>query len=451
MKELLYGRELLYSELPQEVQEAVKENQLEVEITDSFIKKAGKYYCKRCQNVFTPVNERHCSCGQKCGYCRNCLKLGKVRLCSHFYYLKEPNDFPIPTKEVLHWEGTLSKQQEEASKDILKTIKNAQTRLLWAVTGAGKTEMLYEGIAYGLKNQKRIGIASPRIDVCLELAPRIKAAFPQTEVAVLYGGMEEAYRYTQLVIATTHQLYRFKEAFDLLIIDEVDAFPFHSDQSLFYAANKAKKKTASLIYLSATPTLTMQKQVKNKKLLATILPARYHGHPLPVPQSKACWNWPEKLLKKPLKTSCGKKIQQLIKEERRFLIFVPNIDWMLKFEKTLHQLFPKYSFASVSAEDPERKAKVSAMREKKFQWLMSSTILERGITFPNIDVLVIGAEDGIFTESALVQIAGRCGRAAAYPTGEVLFYHDGKTIAMKRAIKQIQRMNQLAKKKGLIR
>ena len=105
----------------------------------------------------------------------------------------------------------------------------------------------------------------------------------------------------------------------------------------------------------------------------------------------------------------------------------------------------------MSAEDPERKAKVSAMREKKFQWLMSSTILERGITFPNIDVLVIGAEDGIFTESALVQIAGRCGRAAAYPTGEVLFYHDGKTIAMKRAIKQIQRMNQLAKKKGLIR
>src|SRR5699024_9347116 len=124
-------------------------------------------------------------------------------------------------KEVLHWKGTLSEQQEKASKDIVETIKKNQTRLLWAVTGAGKTEMLYEGIAYGLKNKKRIGIASPRIDVCLELAPRIKEAFPHTKIAVLYGGMEEKYGYTQLVIATTHQLYRFKEAFDVLIIDEV--------------------------------------------------------------------------------------------------------------------------------------------------------------------------------------------------------------------------------------
>lgn len=450
MEELLYGRELLDSELPQNVQEAIKEKPFKVEITDSFTKQAGKYYCKRCQTIFTPVSKEHCICGEACGYCRNCLKLGKVRRCSHFYHLKEPNDFPIPKKEVLHWKGTLSEQQEKASKDIVETIKKNQTRLLWAVTGAGKTEMLYEGIAYGLKNKKRIGIASPRIDVCLELAPRIKEAFPHTKIAVLYGGMEEKYGYTQLVIATTHQLYRFKEAFDVLIIDEVDAFPFHSNQSLFFAANKAKKKISSLIYLSATPTLVMQKQVKNKKLLSTILPARYHGHPLPVPKLKACWNWHEKLLKAPLRTPCGKKIQQLIKEERRFLIFIPNIEWMLKLEKKMRLVFPKCSFASVSAEDPERKAKVSAMRNKEFQFLMSSTILERGITFPNIDVLVIGAEDGIFTESALVQIAGRCGRAADYPTGEVIFYHDGKSIAMKRAVKQIKQMNKLAKTRGLI-
>ena len=450
MKELLYGRELLFSELPKNLQEAIKEDQFKVEMTNSFTKQAGKYYCKRCHTVFTPVSEEHCICGKKCGYCRNCLKLGKVRICSHLYHLKEPNAFPIPKKEILHWQGTLSKQQQEASNDIVQTIKKDQTRLLWAVTGAGKTEMLYEGIAYGLKNKKRIGIASPRIDVCLELAPRIKKAFPYTNVAVLYGGMEEEYHYTQLVIATTHQLYRFKEAFDVLIIDEVDAFPFHSDESLFFAAHKAKKKRASLIYLSATPTPSMQKQVKNKKLLSTILPARYHGYPLPVPKLKACWNWQEKLLKAPLKTSCGKKLQQLIREERRFLIFIPNIEWMLKFEKTLRQYFPECYFTSVSAEDPDRKAKVRAMRNKEFQFLLSSTILERGITFADIDVFVIGAEDGIFTESALVQIAGRCGRAADYPTGEVIFYHNGKSIVMKRAVKQIKQMNKRAKKRGLL-
>lgn len=451
MEHLLYGRDLLFEELPQALQQKIENDELKVEKTESFIKKSGRYLCKRCQSEFISVNKGECICDRKCGYCRNCLKMGKVRLCSHFYSLREPNHFRVQEGKILTWEGILSEQQKEASKAIEKTIKNYETRLLWAVTGAGKTEMLFEGIAYALKNKKRVCIASPRIDVCLELAPRIKEAFPNTELAVLYGGMEEEYNYTQLVIATTHQLYRFKKAFDVLIIDEVDAFPFHSDDSLQFAANKAKKKEGSLIFLSATPSRSMQGQVKNKKLLATILPARYHGYPLPVPQLKWCNHWHRKLLKNPLKTSFGKKVASLIKNEKRFIIFVPNIEWMLKFEKRLRTLFPHHSFEAVSAEDPERKSKVRLMREKQLQFLISSTILERGVTFPNIDVLVIGAEDRVFTESALVQIAGRCGRSADYPTGDVLFYHEGKSLAMKRAVKQIQKMNDLAKKKELIR
>ncbi|HLR92295.1 MAG TPA: helicase-related protein, partial [Atopostipes sp.] len=128
----------------------------------------------------------------------------------------------------------------------------------------------------------------------------------------------------------------------------------------------------------------------------------------------------------------------------------PNIEWMLACEKVLQKQFPNIPFAAVSAEDINRKEKVQGMRENQFLFLISSTILERGVTFPNIDVLVIGAEDSVFTESALVQIAGRCGRSPDFPTGEVLFYHDGKSIAMKKAVKQIKKMNKLAKSRGLI-
>ena len=175
------------------------------------------------------------------------------------------------------------------------------------------------------------------------------------------------------------------------------------------------------------------------------MPARYHGYPLPVPKLKACWNWQEKLLKAPLKTSCGKKLQQLIREERRFLIFIPNIEWMLKFEKTLRQYFPECSFTSVSAEDPDRKAKVRAMRNKEFQFLLSSTILERGITFADIDVFVIGAEDGILQNrhwSKLLDVVDE--RLIIH--GRSHFYHNGKSIVMKRAVKQIKQMNKRAKR-----
>jgi competence protein ComFA len=120
-------------------------------------------------------------------------------------------------------------------------------------------------------------------------------------------------------------------------------------------------------------------------------------------------------------------------------------------EKTLPILSElEFKIAAVHAEDPERKEKVQQMRNKELVLLLTTTILERGVTFPNIDVAVIGAEDPIFTESALVQIAGRAGRSADHPTGNVTFFHYGKTNAMLKAQKQIVSMNREGVERGLI-
>lgn len=449
MEKILYGRELLLNEIPAEVQKKLS-NISEMEQIKGGKEISGKYICVRCNSKMITVNTHECSCQKACAYCRNCLQMGKVRACSTLYTLKEPNQFDQNATKLLAWDGELSEQQAAASKDIIQSIKNNETRLLWAVAGAGKTEMLFPGIEYALKNNKRVCIATPRIDVALELAPRIQAAFPTVNLALLYGEMEKPYMYTQLVVATTHQLYRFREAFDVLIIDEIDAFPFHLDESLQFAARKSQKEESALIYLSATPDEKMQKSVTTKQLIATILPARYHGHRLPVPQTKMCRNWSKKLLTNFHKTTFGKIFQQKLNEQRKFLIFVPNIEWMSRLEKVLRQLYPTVSFEAVSSEDSLRKEKVMKMRREELQFLISTTILERGVTFPNIDVLVIGAEDRIFTESALVQIAGRCGRAADFPTGEVIYFHDGQSLAMKKAIRQINKMNHLAKERNLI-
>lgn len=448
---LLSGRELLLAEIPPAMHEKAQQQLEDIEQAKSYTERKGKDYCRRCQAEMVQTKAKECRCGKDCAYCRNCIKMGKVRKCSYFYSQKEQNNFQTDHSKLLAWVGKLSEQQQLASDHILETIAAKETRLLWAVAGAGKTEMLFPGIEKALQNKERVCIASPRVDVCLELGPRIQEAFPTIPLAILYGEMEKEYNYTQLVIATTHQLFRFKEAFDLLIIDEIDAFPFEMDQSLQFAADKARKKESALIYLSATPNQQMQKEVKREKLAATILPARYHGYQLPVPQTKWCVDWQVNLLTKLTKTAFGKDFQQRIKAGQRFLVFVPNIEWMLEFEAVLRRLYPAVKFESVSSGDPKRKEKVMKMRSFAIQFLMTTTILERGVTFPNIDVLVLGSEDRIYTESALVQIAGRCGRAADYPTGAVIYYHNGKTVAMKRAIKQIRTMNRLAKEKGLVR
>jgi competence protein ComFA len=105
---------------------------------------------------------------------------------------------------------------------------------------------------------------------------------------------------------------------------------------------------------------------------------------------------------------------------------------------------------AVHAEDPDRKNKVQKMRAHETPLLLTTTILERGVTFPNIDVAVVGAEDRIFTESALVQIAGRAGRSKEHPDGVVTFFHYGKTEEMLKARRQIITMNREGLKKGLL-
>ena len=84
------------------------------------------------------------------------------------------------------------------------------------------------------------------------------------KVAALYGGSEDRHVAAPLTVSTTHQLYRFANAFDTIIIDEVDAFPYSMDTSLQQAVQKAKKQTSATIYLTATPSRKMQQELSKR-------------------------------------------------------------------------------------------------------------------------------------------------------------------------------------------
>lgn len=442
---LLYGRELLLHDIEKLYSKDILKD---CYIRPAFLIENKNYKCNRCQTFSSLKQAYPCVCGNKCYYCRECIQLGKVRACDELVTLSEPNQFPALKGPVLKWKGTLSAQQKQASLTINESIRKNEKLIVWAVTGAGKTEMLFNGIEQALKDGKRVCIASPRIDVCLELAPRFRDVFPDIPSLLLYGGSEDSYSYTQFVITTTHQLLRFKEAFDVIVIDEIDAFPFYLNEALNYAAEKARKKESSVIYLTATPEKAMRKRIETQDIKSVILPARYHGYPLPVP---AAVYQKIDLSEDTFERSLAYAHMSRLINNRKFLVFIPSITLMERLVPIFEKLFKGNHFNWVHSKDSDRKDKVIQMREGQLDFLMTTTILERGVTFKNIDVIVLNADDDIYTEAALVQIAGRAGRSSDYPDGEVTFYHQGWTKAIKRAIKQIKHMNILAKEKGLLR
>ena len=398
---------------------------------------AGNIRCYRCNHV-TAKSLGALPQGEF--YCPHCINLGRVSTLNKFYHVPEPNQFTV-TEPVLTWKGKLSPLQQQASEKISRGMADHVQQLLWAVTGAGKTEMMFAGIAAAIERGERIGIASPRVDVCLELFPRLKAGFANCDIALLHGRQELPYHYAQLTICTTHQLLRFYHAFDNLIIDEVDAFPYAANASLLYATKQAIKENGGCLYLTATPGDALLREIKSKRLVVNYLPLRYHGHLLPQIKVRLAFGWRRRLERQQLPPQVIQQLQETLKEGHHFLLFVPHIADLALVEAALRHSFTTFRFATVHASDLERLEKVQKMRDGDYDFLVTTSILERGVTFPEIDVYVLGADDPVFSSSALVQIAGRAGRSQSRPTGRVIFWINCNCRQVNQAVSQVKYLN----------
>ena len=398
---------------------------------------AGNIRCYRCNHV-TAKSLGALPQGEF--YCPHCINLGRVSTLNKFYHVPEPNQFTV-TEPVLTWKGKLSPLQQQASEKISRGMADHVQQLLWAVTGAGKTEMMFAGIAAAIERGERIGIASPRVDVCLELFPRLKAAFANCDIALLHGRQELPYHYAQLTICTTHQLLRFYHAFDNLIIDEVDAFPYAANASLLYATKQAIKENGGCLYLTATPGDALLREIKSKRLVVNYLPLRYHGHLLPQIKVRLAFGWRRRLERQQLPPQVIQQLQETLREGHHFLLFVPHIADLALVEAALRHSFTTFRFATVHASDLERLEKVQKMRDGDYDFSVTTSILERGVTFPEIDVYVLGADDPVFSSSALVQIAGRAGRSQSRPTGRVIFWINCNCRQVNQAVSQVKYLN----------
>lgn len=405
--------------------------------------------CQRCLNTAQDYLHTFVHENEHITYCRKCLDFGMISTATTLYRTTHSPQI-LPETGLLNKDFQLSFLQVRASNFAMELLDKKETGMVWAVCGAGKTEMMFESIAKALTNGKRVCWAIPRADVVIDLAPRIKQAFPNAKVVTLHGNSEEKQDYGDIVVTTVHQMIRFYQAFDFLIIDEVDAFPYTFDEMLVRIAKRACKTDSATIYLSATPAPIDQRLIKEGKLPAVIIPARFHLFPLDIPVFKWCPNFYQSVSKKKLPFSAKRWLAQKIKSKRRALLFVPTIACGHHFQQALARCLD-LTVPFVFSSDEQRLEKVADFKNGVGQFLITTMILERGVTIPDIDVGIFAAEHEIYEESALVQISGRVGRHPKWPTGDIVFFHHGVTLAMVQAREQMLRMNKVAKSEGLLR
>lgn len=374
--------------------------------------------CPRCHSqdvkYFYKVNGRF--------YCRRCIQFSRVFI-DDFKSLKLSK---ISRKDVsYHLSFELSKRQKNISAALKQNYVNKKNSLVLAVCGSGKTEIVFELIAYVLNLGERVCFCTPRKELCKELYARFMEHFSSLDVSLIYGGHIENLD-SQFIICTTHQLYRFeKTGFHLIVLDEADAFPFYNNDVLEKIFDHCVR--GQYVKLSAT---IEKSDKKNEELL--IMNRRYHDHDLPVPYKRIL---PEILQKCYLCYFTWK----MKKKGKKVLVFVPLIDEVMKVTTFLRACHLKVE--GVHSKCSHNDQKIEALKNGQLDVIVTTTLLERGITIEDIQVIVYHCEHHVFDARTLIQIAGRVGRKMNAYDGDVCFLSSCCTKEMNKCIYTIQRLN----------
>ncbi len=308
----------------------------------------------------------------------------------------------------------LTKAQADLSAGVLEKIMNKQDVLIFAACGTGKTEIILETIKYCLERGLKVGIAIPRRQVVLQLTQRLKQYFSNISVVGVCEGFTDKL-FADLIICTTHQLYNYPQYFDLLIIDEPDAFPFANNSLLQVLAKNSVN--GNTIYMTATPSAQM------RRLSTLKLFRRYHGYDLLVPEVVIGF-----------KTILFIKMLLWLKTKTKTLLFVPTIVLAQKLSTLL-------SYPVIHSKIDNKEEIIKKFDQGDYKVLITTTIMERGITIEGVNICVLFADHQVFDKASLIQIAGRVGRRQSAPTGFGIFLCENKSRKVSQCIEELEMMN----------
>ena len=374
------------------------------------------FICPRCGNanpLLIGMKNNH-------PYCRRCIA----------FLGEEMTPPPYRPKTVgFRLEYSLSSEQKQLSETIVSNYKAGIDTLIYAVCGSGKTEISYGVIGYAMSKGQRVGFALPRRDVVIELYARIKKAFPLSKIIAVYGGNHDQLE-GDCIILTTHQLHRYPHYFDLLVLDEIDAFPFKDNDVL--QAFFEKSVRGHVVMMSATPSKQIVAKFQGEGKAILSLHTRFHKKPIPVPIIRIRLFFTKYLF-------LIMTLFRFKKEGKPCLVFVPTIAMSESLASLLKVFIPQGT--AIHSKSEHRTKIIHQFKEGKYAYLVTTAVLERGVTIENCQVIVFHADSKIYDAAALIQIAGRAGRKSKAPLGEVYFIAERESEGMIRAIEEIQYCN----------
>lgn len=308
---------------------------------------------------------------------------------------------------------------EEVKRDMEKEIP--MDRLLAGDVGYGKTEVAVRAAFKAIQDGKQVVMLVPTtllVKQHFDTFSARYAGFPVTikplsrfqsaiETKETLRGLENGG--VDMVIGT-HRLLsgqvKFKDL-GLVIIDEEQRFGVEHKEKL-----KDLKHNVDVLAMSATPIpRTLEMAVTGIREMSTLATAPEERHPI----LTYIGGYSQKQVAAAIR-------RELIREGQVFFVHnrVASID---KVAAELRELIPEARIAVAHGQMPEHLLEqvVDDFWERKFDVLVSTTIIETGIDIPNANTLIVDRAEN-YGLSQLHQIRGRVGRSKE--RGYAYFFYD---------------------------
>lgn len=478
----------------------------------------GRARCSRCGSQSEIQYMAKCEiCKSRCAMCLCCSSLGLISSCTWLLHVPAGDSSCFVAGQssglssvTLNIPFQLTKAQRRASKQVQEFVTDGRSRefLIWAACGSGKTEVVCGAIESVLNRGGTVLYVVPRQSAAGDIHARLDRFFRGVRIGLQSGKRRVAAQGSRFLVCTAHQTLRFRHAADLVVFDEVDAYPCVPGGFLENAVRRSARRDGKIVYLTATPDSAMFERIRNRSLPFCLISTRHHGRPVPVPivlcvrtteprvrrrgfpgtlaagqgcllgevnrheadsglrgANAAQTGLPKQCLRALVERAGSHSgrtaahfeasttfhrhelclICAAAVDRSPTLVFVPTIRLVEQARSLLCEVsedcWPAARWGFCHSKTSDSEDVLRQLREGSITSAVTTTVLERGVTIPGVDVIVLRADSSVFDARSLVQMAGRAGRTSECPTGRVIFVVERTNREVEAAIKMIEFMN----------
>ncbi|MFO7803938.1 MAG: primosomal protein N' [Desulfovermiculus sp.] len=233
---------------------------------------------------------------------------------------------------------TLSADQEAALVSLEKDLdaQKACSRLLFGVTGSGKTLVYARLASRCLRQGRSVLVLVPEVALAMQIHAQVRSLVPETEAVLYHGSMAPTKRAAAFeqagrdqgpvcVVGTRSAVFLPRRDWGLIVLDEEHDASFKQEERLAYQAKEvayflSQDRRAMLVLGSATPDIkTFHAAVSNQVGMVS-LPGRISGRSLPEIEVVNLLQEPEE--DGPFSPRCRQALHQCLKRGEQAIILL---------------------------------------------------------------------------------------------------------------------------------